>query len=431
MTPDLTRRQLLGVTLAGLAAASLAACGPKGSPPGKPGLSWYGGDPVHEAMQELVRLYGTKHPDVDVVAQFSAFDDYWDRLATQTAGRSAPDVMRMSMSYLADYADRGALTDLSPYLGTSGTSGTKIDIDDMAPDIADSARIDGTYYGVSQSSIANAAFVNRDLVAALGVPDVDESWTWADFGTWAKEVGAARDDVYGSMDQGGSLQLFESYVREHGTEMFTPDGSNLAFDQGVLEEWWAYWHDLRAHRGAPPAAVSAEVAGFDTWPLAKGTTPVGFGWVQQVAFVQPFLDGPLDILTPPTAGTGTSGLFVKCLDFWSIASTSSQPDEAARIIDFLVNDDDAIRTLGIVLGVPPSQRAIDLLDLEAGSAEQRAVDYVGRVADVVPPAPPAWPLGYNELLSLFTKLGQDIGFGEAGVSDAATEFFEQSARVLR
>ena len=425
MSHPITRRQLLGVTLAGLAAATLSSCGPRGSVPGKPGVSWYGGDPVHEAMRELIALYQRKYPDIDTVAQYSAFDDYWDRLATQTAGRSAPDVMRMSMSYLSDYADRGALQDLSSYIGRA------IDLGDMAPDIADSARIDGAYYGISQSSIANAAFVDGGLIEELGVADVDESWTWDEFGAWAKEVGASRDDVYGSMDQGGSLQLFESYVREFGTEMFTQDGSDLAFDQGVLEQWWAYWDDLRAHRGVPPGAVSAEVGNFDTWPLAKGVTPVGFGWVQQVAFVQPFVDRPLDILTPPTAGTGTSGLFVKCLDFWSIASTSSQPDEAARIIDFFVNDEAAIRAQGIVLGVPPSQRAIDLLDLTAGSAEERAVEYVRRVADVVDPAPPAWPLGYNELLTLFTKLGQDISFGEAGVTEAATEFFEQSARVLR
>lgn len=425
MTQQITRRQLLGVTLAGIAAAGLAACGPRGSVPGKPGLSWYGGDPVHEAMQAVIRLYGKKYPDVDVVAQYSAFDDYWDRLATQTAGRSAPDVMRMSMSYLADYADRGALLDLSSLVGSA------IGIDDMDPDIADSARIDGAYYGVSQSAIANAAFVDRGLIAQLGAPDVVESWTWDEFGQWAKTVGGSSDDVYGSMDQAGSFQLFESYVREHGTDVFTDDGSGLAFDQAVLEEWWAYWDDLRAHRGVPPAAVSAEVANFDTWPLAKGTTPVGFGWVQQVAFVQPFVDRPLDLLTPPTAGTGTSGLFVKSLDFWSIASTSSQPEEAARIIDFLVNDDEAIKALGVVLGVPPSKRAIDLLGLDPGSAEGKAVEYVERISGSVAAAPPAWPLGYNELLTLFTKLGQDIGFGEAGVTEAAAEFFEQSARVLR
>ncbi|MFD2795003.1 ABC transporter substrate-binding protein [Promicromonospora vindobonensis] len=424
MTQEITRRQMLGVALAGIAAASLASCAPGAANTGRLGLTWYGGDPVHEAMQSLIKVYGQKYPDIDVTAQYSAFADYWDKLATQTAGRSAPDIMRMSMSYLADYADRGALHDLT------GLVGSTISIDDMASDVADSARLDGKYYGISQSSIANAAFVDRELIARLGAPDVDESWTWDEFGEWAKGVGSSSDDVYGSMDQAGSFQLFESYVREFGTELFTDDGTALAFDQEVLEEWWAYWDDLRAGRGAPPASVSAEVAGFDTWPIAKGITPVGFGWVQQIAFVQPFVDRPLDILMPPTTGTGTSGLFVKCLDFWSVASTSPQPDEAAKIIDFLVNDDEAITALGVVLGVPPSQRAIDLLSLDPSTAEGKAVAYVGRVAAEVPAAPPAWPVGYNQLLTLFTKLGQDIGFGETSVQAATSDFFDQSTGIL-
>ncbi|MCD0447305.1 extracellular solute-binding protein [Glycomyces sp. A-F 0318] len=423
MNTNFTRRRMLGTTLAGMAAASLAACGSGGSGDSGLGLSWYGGDPVHEAMKKLVELYAEKHPDADITTQYSAFADYWDKLATQTAGRSAPDVMRMSMSYLSDYADRGALADLSQYVGDT------IDLGDQAPDVADSASLDGALYGVGQSSIALAAFVDRELIAQAGAPDVDESWTWDSFAAWAKDLGGSSGDLYGSMDQGGSFQLFEAYVREAGTEVFTDDGAGLAFDRAVLEQWWEYWHDMRAHRGAPPASVSAEVASFDTWPIAKGLTPVGFGFVQQIAFLQPYVDRPLDILTPPTTG-GTSGLYVKSLDFWSIASTSSHQDEAAELVDFLVNDDEAITALGVVLGVPPSQRAIELLGLDPSTPEGKAVDYVSRISGSVPEAPPAWPVGYNELLTLFTKLNQDIGFEESSVADAVAAFFDAAEGAL-
>jgi multiple sugar transport system substrate-binding protein len=176
--------------------------------------------------------------------------------------------------------------------------------------------------------------------------------------------------------------------------------------------------------------VTAESTSFDSWPLARGLTPVGFGWVQQIAFVQPYVTRPLDILTPPTTGQGGSGLFVKCLDFWSIASTSAAPEEAADLIEFLVNDDDAITTIGILLGVPPSERAITLLGLDETTPEGKAVEYVRRVSGEVPAAPPAWPTGYNQLLTMFTKLNQDIGFGSTTVSDAAASFADEAKQDL-
>jgi multiple sugar transport system substrate-binding protein len=422
---------MIGATLATLMAGSLAACSSGGTGTaaatpgtGKLGMSWYGGDPVHKAMQKLVADYMKKYPDLDITVQYSAANAYWDRLATETAGRSAPDVMRMSMAYLSDYANRGALLDLTPYVKQK-----KIDISSMSPDIAKSAVKGGKYYGISQDSIANAMFVNRPLIGRLGAPDLQESWTWSQFADWAKGVGSLSAGHYGSEDPSGNLQLFVTYVRSQGKQMFKADNKTPAFTPDMLESWWAYWEDMRKNKGAPPASVTAAVAGFNTWPLSKGITPVGFGWVQQLSFVQPFIKDAVDIVMPPNVGE-KNGLFVKCLDFWSVASTSKNADEAARLIDFLVNDEDAIKTIGVLLGVPPSQRAISLLTLDPDSPEAKAVQYMKRVAAVAPTAPPPWPAGYNQLQTLFTKLGQDIAFGRTKISAARASFLDAMKKDL-
>ena len=427
MNIDLNRRQLLGMTLASIATASLAACaGPGGgAAAGRVGLSWYGGDPVHEAMKKLITAYGKKDPSISISEQHAAFADYWDKLATQTAGRTAPDVVRMSMSYFSEYANRGALLDITGYIDSD------INISDMPDDVAESGRLDGKYYGVSQSSIASAAFINPALIENLGSSVPTDDWTWESFAEWAKTLGSnGAGKVYGSMDQGGNFQLFESFARDHGTDLFTEDGSALAVGLDVIEKWWSYWADMRVDLGAPPASISAETTGFDTWPLTKGVTAVGFGWVQQVAFLQPVMSGQLEILMPPTLSGDAKGLFVKCLDFWSVSSSVKDPAAAADLIDFLVNDDMAIPTLGVVLGVPPSQRAIDLLALDAASPAGKAASYIERVRDLAGPAPAAWPTGYSELLSLFTKQAQDIGFDKSTPARAAKDFQTQSVQIL-
>ena len=77
---------------------------------------WWGSDSRHQYTQQLIDNYEAANPGVTIEAEFSGFDDYWDRLATATAGGDAPDVMQQDTRYVAEYAERGALADLGEYM---------------------------------------------------------------------------------------------------------------------------------------------------------------------------------------------------------------------------------------------------------------------------------------------------------------------------
>ena len=61
------------------------------------------------------QLYSTQNPGVTIDGETLGWDDYWPRLATQTAGRNAPDVIQMDYRYIFEYARRGALLPLDEY----------------------------------------------------------------------------------------------------------------------------------------------------------------------------------------------------------------------------------------------------------------------------------------------------------------------------
>ena len=46
-----------------------------------------------------------------------AWNDYWPKLATQAAGQNLPDVIQMDYRYIFEYARRGQLADLTPFVG--------------------------------------------------------------------------------------------------------------------------------------------------------------------------------------------------------------------------------------------------------------------------------------------------------------------------
>ena len=51
--------------------------------------------------------------------EWLGWNDYWPRLATQSAGRNAADVIQMDYRYIFEYARRGALLPLDPFVGKS------------------------------------------------------------------------------------------------------------------------------------------------------------------------------------------------------------------------------------------------------------------------------------------------------------------------
>lgn len=420
----LTRRTFLGIGGAAVAAGVVPGCGIGGSKGGggkSLRVSWYGGDPVHKAMAAALAAYTSDHADTKVNTEHAPFADYWDKLATQTAGRTAPDVFRMSMSYFADYAQRGALLDLT------GKVGSAVKIDALDKDVADSGQVDGKMMGIGQSSITHAMFRNPALVEARG-GKLPADWTWESFASFAKDFAAdAGSSMYGTTDAGGNLQVFEVWARQHGSDVF--EDGKLAAGKDVIESWFAFWADLRKAKATPPAAVTAEGGSFEASQLSKKHSPIEFGWVQQLGFYQPLVKDA-DLLVGPVPGK-TQGQFLKALDFWTVAATTKDADTAVALVDFLLNDDRAVKAIGLTLGVPPSKKSRDLLAAKPDSADGRAIAYVEQVESQVGPSPAAWPKGYGELLDTFTKLNQDIGFGKSDPRAAADKFAAESTRVLK
>lgn len=423
MTTSLSRRSFIGLSAAAVAAAS--ACGGPGAAEAdnQLRLAWYGGDPVHKAMDAALAAYTGDHAEVKISTEHAPFADYWDKLATQTAGGKGPDVFRMSMSYFSEYAERGALLDLTSAVGST------IKVDSLDSDVATSGEVGGKMMGIGQSSISHACFVNPALAESVG-GSIPKEWSWDSFAQFCTAFSAeAGTGKYGTSDEGGNFQIFDVFARQHGSELF--DDAGLAIEQSVIEEWFSYWDELRRAKGAPPADVSAESGSFETSPLSKKIAAVEFGWVQQVTFYQPLVDSPIEVVPVPGKQAGSlEGQFIKALDFWTVSGSTKNAEGAQQLINFLLTDERAVKAIGVTLGVPPSPAARQLLAADPDSAPGRAIAYIDAITDKVGPAPAAWPKGYGELLSTFNRMNQDIAFGKSDPAKASAAFAAESQRIL-
>jgi hypothetical protein len=106
----LQRRAALGLLLAPLAPAVRAQ--------GERVLrfAWWGGGSRHAATLKALRLFEQRHPGVRVKAEYMGFNGYLERLTTQIAGRSEPDLMQINWAWMAMFSKRGTgFADLRPH----------------------------------------------------------------------------------------------------------------------------------------------------------------------------------------------------------------------------------------------------------------------------------------------------------------------------
>src|SRR4051812_10745964 len=225
----LSRRQfLIGAGLAAAAtSAGLAGCAPgsgggsQGSGGGRGGagdlsLAFWGKPTRNKNTQAEIDAYMKANPNVKITGQPGDFSSYWDKLATQTAGGNAPDIIQMDMAYISEYGNRQALLDLAKY---------GVDTSKFVPGTVDSGKINGTLVGANAGINALVFFANPAVFekAKVSMPD-DKTWTWDQLSEVGAEVASKAGVTFGVASILGSDQLFGAFLRQNGKELFVDKG---------------------------------------------------------------------------------------------------------------------------------------------------------------------------------------------------------------
>src|SRR6185436_4820565 len=108
----ISRRSILKASAAGLAGFGAAPALAQSDT--RLRMFWWGAKERADRTDKVNALYQQKNPGTTIAGETLGWTDYWPRLATQAAGRNAPDVIQMDYRYIFEYARRGALLPLDP-----------------------------------------------------------------------------------------------------------------------------------------------------------------------------------------------------------------------------------------------------------------------------------------------------------------------------
>ncbi|WP_053004869.1 ABC transporter substrate-binding protein [Kocuria sp. SM24M-10] len=235
-------------------------------------FAWWGSDTRHQQTQKIIDAFEEENPGITVTGEYGDWSGYWDKLATQTASSDAPDVIQMEEKYIREYADNGALLDLSD-----------VDVSEIDEGVVESGRTEEGLFGVATGVNIMALVANPALFEEAGVelPD-DSTWTWQDYSDVAAQI-TENSDAYGASGPNEPAG-FQIWLRQQGKEMTTPEGE-LGFEVADAAEYLELQKQLIEDGALPPASVLTEdqSPGPDQSLTGTNGAAMGMWWTNQLS----------------------------------------------------------------------------------------------------------------------------------------------------
>jgi multiple sugar transport system substrate-binding protein len=205
-------------------------------------VSWVGSQP---SMQRLAAEFHKKYPTITVNFINTSADSEEQKLTTMVAGGSPPDAAYVDSGTVGDFASRGVLASLNPYLAQS----KMVKASEYIPAFRAMATYKGQMYGLPFDGESTAIFYRKDLFQAAGITTLPR--TWAQFQADAKALTDPAKKQYGFALFGQEAAYYwYPWLWSAGGHLVSANGKQILFDSPAGQADANFYLGLR--RYSPP-----------------------------------------------------------------------------------------------------------------------------------------------------------------------------------
>ncbi|WP_075214230.1 ABC transporter substrate-binding protein [Mongoliimonas terrestris] len=387
---------------------------------------WWGSQERADRTNKAVAAYLEANPGLTVDGEFVGWSDYWTRLATQVAGRNAPDLIQMDYRYIFEYARRGALLPLDEYLGGA------LSIADFGENNINAGKVDGKLYGINLGVNSSAALYDAAAWEAAGATPPSQAITWDQFAANCEAFAKAntRANFYATADASGLEPSFELWLRQQGKALYNDDGK-VGYEPADAAAWFTYWAEIRKAGGCVPPDVQAlDTLTIETNPLTTGYAATGFAHSNQFVGYQKLNKAKLVISAYPVREGGQPGHYYKPSMLLSLSAGTQAAEAAVKLANFFVADPTGVNILGVERGVPASDAMRAQLGTTLDDTSQQMVTYIADIEDVVGALPPPPPKGAGEIAFTLTRISQEVAFEAKSAEEGGEQLVSEATSIL-
>ncbi|MET1076043.1 MAG: extracellular solute-binding protein [Umezawaea sp.] len=381
-------------------------------------FSWWGNAERAALMQQALDLFHSKNPAITITPSFQEFEAYWQKVATETAGGNAPDVLQTDFAYLREYADRHALYDLKKQ------EGKNLDLGDLIDGLKGAGEIKGGLYGVPVGGNTWGYVYNPALYAQAGVAEPELGWTWADYRAGAKQI-TEKTGVSGSANPVGTYYNLELQLLQEGKSLYTEEGK-LGFDRARLASFLTDGKKMADDRSTLPVEKGVQIK--PKHPLESDLVAGAGAWDNFLDRYSKATKTELKIAPSPSDNPKALGQYIKPALLLSVSQKSEHPAAAAKLVSFMINDPEVGKIFGANRGLPPTNAQRASAQLTGPLAAVAA--YEDGLKDQLAKTPPAPPKGAGALEQAFIRITEELLYGRISVDQAVDQFFTEADDTL-
>ncbi|MEK4251915.1 extracellular solute-binding protein [Paenibacillus sp. FSL W7-1287] len=389
-------------------------------------IMWWGDQERADKTNQVIELFEAKYPHIDVVGEFAPSSGYFDKLNTQLASGTAPDIFFLGGNVI-DYALKEVLLPLDGYVGNA------LDLSDMDAAMIQYGTVNGQLLHISAGANARGIVINKTMFEKAGMPVPQDGWSWDDYAAIATEIsGKLGDGVFGSYDF--TYDGLDIYFKQHGQQLYNMDEQKVGFDEAMALQWFSYWSDLAEKGGVVTPELTVSNPNEDIAKNLMVTSQVAMTLLpsNQLTSLQSLTTDELTMVQLPRGPKGTGVVFESSQGLSGYAKTE-HPEEVAQFISFFINDSEAASILGNNRGVPVTAANRDVLQAQASDVEKIIYDYTSRVSEATKTEPfnISYNLPGNAEFEKMTKTAiQEIGFGRKSVEEAVASFYKDAQEII-
>lgn len=322
-------------------------------------FAWWGGDSRHEATQKIVEAFEEQNPNVTVNMEFGSISGYVEKNSLAILNGTSADVIQIGSEYVSDYSGGGEnFYDLYQLRDV-------LDLSQFPEDALKQNEVNGKLMAVPISLTGRVFIFNKTTFDKIGVEIPKDLESLYAAGRAFEAYGEGYYPlVLGEYDR----QLFMMYYLQSKYNRPWISNNQLNYSEGEIAEAFGIIKKLEEAHAIPTlATLAGDMADtLDKNPhWIEGSYAGAYTWDSAVP-------AHSQVIQEQSGQELVIGDYIKCGDYdgvfskismsFAITASTEHPREAAKLINFILNDPSAIEMGGTERGIPCSAIGKKVLD---------------------------------------------------------------------
>jgi oligogalacturonide transport system substrate-binding protein len=381
-------------------------------------MMWWGGDARHEATLAMLDRY-KELTGVTIQAEYQGWDGYEQKLMTQLASNTAPDIVQIDSPWLLNFAEKELFVNLK--------DNPAIDLSEFDTDFLEaSCTVNGILSGLPCGVNAFRFVANADFLEEYGV-DPTKTYTWDEWFALGEQIHSENPDAYLMIwDPSESWTFFENYIRNKTGDYIIGDDFTIhATRDEIIEALNMLKKMYDTNTALPLSEVQPFFSAMDTSPKWINGELGGMpDYTSKIATWTASSENPITTMNMPIpTGAAWTGDTYRPAMLWGVPKCSKNSEEALKFLQWALTDPEAALLLGTVRSVPAAKSSYNAL-VEAGVLDSVLVEAIeAGAANKVPAAP--YVLGDAEIGQIFFDIYNEVAVNQGAIEAIADELISR------